>query len=343
MIVSVCHKIIIDKNPAVIDMFDQAWTIMKGRHHLYLKSPEEFEEIKNSEWYKPQRQSNKDILDGLFTASININKRDIKYNISAQDNSDFYSLEEAIEILSKPLSIVVENIEYDKFFIETLFKHFKEESVLINLHYKNGWIIFENGGGNNIPNVINERKKRFEENKVVFTKDSSKYLRMFIIIDSDKKYPSEKEIADDKSKLLDNIKYYNIPYWVTKKREMENYLPDEAFREISYNEEYINAYLKLRPEQKDFFDIEKGFPDINFDKLDPELKDLYSNLEGTEDFKTLRKEKMQFYSEHPKKASFKAEFPKMFLKSDKVTRTTLTKRANSSELEQILNKIKELL
>jgi len=101
--------------------------------------------------------------------------------------------------------------------------------------------------------------------------------------------------------------------------------------------------MKLNPTQKDYFDIEKGLPDKNFDSLDTNIRELFATLEGTEDLKIFRKNKLEMYKEYPKKGNFKAEFARLFHSSDKINRTTLVKRANSSELVDILQKIKELL
>ncbi len=341
MIYSIANDIFLDYSEETLGLIDKIWINSKGRHFFYIGSFIEYENIQKSEWYKTLRQSSKDNIDLYFTESANKKRREISVIVSSSGENTFL-LGEAEEILSKKFSIILENIENDKYFIEALLRCFKKESELINLHYQMGWLIFENGGGNNIPNVINERKRRYDGNKFNFPKDSSKYLRMFILLDSDKEFPSTDEIALDKQKILNTIKENQIPYWVTYKREMENYMPDEVIAEIPYNDNYIRAYLKLKPEQKDFFDIEKGFPDINFEKLKDGIKVLYSNLKTDEIYKILRKEKMNLYSLYPKRVNFKSEFPQLF-NSPKIDRAALSKRANSNELEEILQKISQLL
>ena len=49
---------------------------------------------------------------------------------------------------------------------------------------------------------------------------------------------------------------------------MENYIPNEVISTIENNDDYIQAYLRLSEEQKDFLDIENGFDDKKFNRLD---------------------------------------------------------------------------
>lgn len=133
---------------------------------------------------------------------------------------------------------------------------------------------------------------------------------------------------------------------------MENYLPDETFGEINGNRDYIQAYLRLTPEQKDYFDIEKGFGDHNREtpwgnesnftdeqKAAVEaFRQLYAGLSDAE-WGIFRKNNL-------KMKDFKAEFPKLF-ESESVTQETLKKRvrhqATPNELTDILDKISRAL
>lgn len=332
-----------------LDLLDTLWNCSRGRHFLFIGNLSNLESIKQSNWYISLRQSNKDQIDQQFIASAQLGKNLKKTNI-CKKNSTHFSLEEAIAILCNPLTIILENIENDANFINAIIKCYAEGKE-IDRHYKNGWLVYTNGGGNNIQNVINGMKRRFEENKSVFPKNSTDYLRVFVIIDSDKKFPSQNEVAADKVPLLDFIKKNtNNHYHVMLKREMENYLPSEIFAEIPNNEAYKKAYFNLSDIQKDFFDLEKGFPDKNFDQLDEEIQNLYSavNKNAKEDAdakKLFRKGGFVFYKTDGKKDNFKAQFPSLFL-SKNITKSNLEKRAHStnpSELKEILQKINDLL
>jgi len=226
------------------------------------------------EIYNQLRKSSQNQIDEQFTASLQIGKKEKKMVISNTGN-DSFSLKEAVDLLQRPLTVILENIEYDKYFIDALIRCF-DIGKKIKYHYDNGWLVFTNGGGNNIINVLNEMKERFEKNKSIFPKPSSTYLRTFVIIDSDKKYPSKNEVSEHKKNLLEKIQQCS-PYHVVLKREIENYLPTDIYIEIPNNDEYKTAFLDLTPVQKDYFDIEKGFPNKNFNQLDPEIISIKKN------------------------------------------------------------------
>lgn len=346
MIYSLLDDIFQHQNDQNIDLLDKIWLNSKGRHFLYINTNQNFEVIKSSDWYCHLRRSSKDQIELDFVDSFNSGKKKNKLVISNDNIGNNFSLLESFEILNKPLTIILENIEYDRYFIDSLILNFKELSNEIKNHYDKGWLVYTNGGGNNITNVINVMRDRFDKNKSDYPKDASVYLRTFIIIDSDKRFPSENEVADDKKNLLTLIKTnsnYHITsnYHVTSKREMENYLPDEILSEISNNQEFKRAYLTLTSEQKDFFDIENGLADKNFNDLEEGVKLLFGTVE--EEYKKIfRKERLKFYKEDNKKDSFKARFAKLF-ESKNITRKNLEARANTKELEIILQKINNLL
>jgi hypothetical protein len=339
MTYSFSNDIFQNPNEKHLDLIDRIWHTSKDRHFLFIGDTENYNIIKDSEWYSYLRKSNKEEIDNQVVASFNIGRNKKKLLISNQETTAF-SLIEAYEILHKPLTVILENMDYDRHFIDALVRSFKELGTKIKKYYDNGWLIYINGGGSNIVSVINGLKDRFEKNKSDFPKESRTYLRTLIIIDSDKRFPINQEVADDKMTTLSIIKQ-NSDYHVMLKREIENYLPDEIFNEISGNDNFKRAYLKLKPIQKDFFDLEKGLPDKSFDQLEEELRNLYHDIDDV-DKKTFRKESMQFFKIDGKKDNFKSRFPTLF-ESKNITRKNLEARANTNELEIILQKINDLL
>lgn len=339
MIFSISDSIFLASDDNSIDLLNKIWLKSIDRHFLYIDTAENYEKISKSEWYKSLRSSSRTQLEIFYNESVNKKRRDIKLIISG--NNEDFSLIEAEEILTKPLSIILENIENDAYFLEAILKNFiSSASKLIKFHYKNGWIKNENGGGSTIANVIQSHKTRFEKDKASFPKENYNYLRLFVMIDSDKEYPMADEFIQDKKSLVEILKNNNIVYHVTNKREIENYIPDEVVAEIQNNDMFIKAYNRLSPIQKDYFDLEKGFPNIKFENLNVEIQKLYQNISDN-DKKVFRTEKIVLMKDG-KKMSFKSEFPKYF-EHEKVTLATLSKRASSNELEQILNKISQLL
>lgn len=323
------------------ELLDKIWFTSKEKHFLFIKNKDDLAVIKNSDWYKELRKSSQQQIDLQLKNSAYIDKNKSRLIISSADKNA-YSLVEALAILEEPLIVILENIEYDKYFIDALMNNFIDGEKL-KKYYNQGWLKYTNGGGNNIPNVLRVMKDRFDKNKSDFPKNSAFYTRTFVVIDSDKKYPSTDEVAIHKNDLLQSIKR-DSAYHVTLKREMENYLPDDAFKQIPDNEDFKQAYLRLSPMQKDFFDIQKGFPNKNFKGLDEQIRNLYDDI-SDDDKKTFRKQQLEFFKEDGKKANFKAAFPKLF-QSDSISQANLKARAKSTgenELEIILQKINDLL
>ena len=340
MIFSFNDDIFKDLSDDTLHLLDKIWINSLGRHDLFIGDNRLLDTIVNSDWYQEGiRKSSKDYINNCFRASINIKRRDV--NVIVSNEEGCYTLVEADEILNKTFNLILENIEYDKYFFDALVKCFMNESKKIKLHLEKGWLIVVNGGGNNITNVLNETKKRYD--KPEFPKHASIYLRSFVIIDSDKKYPCENEVSNEKQNLLNNIKKVLVTsYHILKKREMENYLPDETFKSITHNDDFVNAYLSLNNLQKDYLDVENGLPDRNIDQLTPnELKDLYSDLVNPH-LNALRKNKLILKDVELKVLHFKQNYPKMFLHKT-VNKNSLKARANSNELEEILNKLTILL
>ncbi len=330
------------KNSSCLDSWTRIWIESKERHTLYIDQ-NVYDIILKSDWYNGLSNVNKEFIDLQYVDSNNFNRRDIQLVIS-EDIEIHFSFVEACEILLKQVSIILENIEYDSFFLESIFRSFKKECEKISFHYEKGWWVFENGGGNNIINVINKKKERFE-NSNDFKKHPKEYLRTFIILDSDKKYPSNYLVNSEKQSLLDFISVFS-KYHITQKREMENYLPDEAFSEIPENDQFKTAILKLSQLQRDFIDLEKGLPDKNIEQFEPkELFNLYIDLmkpSNKDVLNVLRKGKIEFKKENGKLDNFKSRFP-FFFNSKSVTKESLKRRANSMELEEIIQKINDLL
>jgi len=322
---------------SIIDSLDKLWHNIKDRHDLYITN---IDLIKSSNWYAGLRESNKKELENLFIKSANIPRKSNKIIVSNSYDNNSYSLTEVEVILTAPLKIILENIEYDAHFLEAIIRCYPKWGQKINEQKNKGWVEYVNGGGENISNVISSIKERFEKQKESFPKDSYRYVRAFVLLDSDKKHPNDTTL-----KLLHHtVQNSSLPYHVLNKREKENYLPIEILDEIEKNNDLIQVIKAFNPEQLDFFDLEQSFPDKNFNNLDPNIQKLYSSV-SSEDYKILRKDKLTFYKQENKKDSFKSRYSKLFL-SRKITRENLEKRAHSTdknELEQILVKIYELL
>ena len=258
-------------------------------------------------------------------------------------NNEF-TIPEADKFFNQPVSIILENNLNDAYFIKALIKHFDKDGKL-QYHLDNGWITFINGGGcTNIENAI----KAMMQSYTNMPKDAMKYLRCFVLIDSDKEY-YEQPLNEQKNRLMTFLDSHNITHHFLEKRTMENYMPDEVF--LWYKEydkslrNWVDAYIYLTAEQKDYINISKGLTEKaangqpqGRDTLNPNLQEFYlsvsdSNFDKLNTGFTL--------------TNFKAEFPKNYLENHAVHEKSLSERTehqrNSKELSEILDKINYMI
>jgi len=287
------------------------------KHKFFINDEEEIDLLLNSYWYSSLSQIEKQEINEWIIYSSTISSQTSRLIIENTPSENTLTLPEAIKYLEQPFKIIVENVLNDSYFLDCLIQNFRKQTKNI-VHFKSErWLMYENGGGTTIPHVIDATKKSF--NGKLFSKPSSFYLRYFVIIDSDKKYP-DMELPQSKKELIKYLEDNDVPYKILEKREMENYLPVSILeKEISDNQDFIRAFSRLNPIQKDYFDIENGFPNKNFKDLDGNLKDFFSGI-SDEDYGVLRSFNLK--SLNGGKDNFKSEFPKLF-ESDKIDREML--------------------
>ncbi len=338
MIFSILKDIFCAINQAEEDNLNKFWFAVFDRHELFITDNDDINTLTSSHWYSTLSEINKKIINDSVTKSIQSEKKPIAVKITKHTNG--YSILEAHRFLSQPLIILLENSLNDAYFFNALLKCFKNESKKINEHINEGWAEYGMGGGTTINNVLQSKMKAF--NSQVLTKQKHHYLRFFVLIDSDKKFKND-ELKHEAKKLISFLDEINVSYHILEKREMENYLPNEAFTKIKDNQAYIQAYLNLSAEQKDFFDLEKGFANKNFSQLPQEVQHLYRNI-SKEDKKIFRKNNLK--NINSKRGNFKSDFPKLF-ESSIITKTLLLARTkhqdDPDELKNILKKVTKLL
>lgn len=294
--------------------------------------------VQDSNLYKRLDKEDQAILEQDFNKFI---QESTSPNIVISNNDPtHFNIDEAIRYLTQPFSIILENSSSDSYFIKALIKHFDKTNE-IGRHLKNGWCQFENAGGaTNVINFLSEKLRQFRS----LPKDNYLYLRAFVVFDSDKEFP-EMPLNQSKQNLTKFLRDNKIGYHCLEKRESENYLPDEAFEEIDDNREFIESYLRLKPLQKDHFDLENGFPQKNFKHLQQEIQDLFNDV-SDEDKAIFRKDDLKRINNSGKN-NFKTDFPRLFL-SNKVTGQNLVKRCSHhsndpKELPNLISKISKLL
>ena len=339
MTFTILNDIFEDNSASTIKVLDKIWMPVGERHTFYIRNDGDIEALRNSEWFNGLRYIYREEIDLYITRSVQ-SSRPPSILIVSNQSKDYYSVTEACEILTKPVTLILENAENDAHFVRALLKNFKKKGKKIEKHLKNGWLEFGMGGGSAIPDFIEAKKHRFEQDRDIFPKESCQYLRCFVLVDSDKSYLYQ-PLKAEKQSLVQFLEENQVPYHILVKREMENYLPEVVFSEITSNDDYIRCYLDLSNMQKDYFDIEKGFNNIRFEQLPPEIKSLYEDV-SVANKEIFRNKKLEIKDNNGKKLSVKKELPKLFL-SENVTQEGLQNRAGSNELQEILDKISELL
>lgn len=334
---------------------DDLLTFFKdGKHQLILNDPDDFLAFNDSTWKESLKGNDlRLILRGLKSAKY---KKGIAI-LNDSNSEEKFSLREAYLFLKKPLQILVEHNEYDEPFYIAIIKNFDFTNQLLNA-FQEGWLEFDHGGGSTIESVVRNSLTKKETTSPYFVKPLEKYLRYFVIKDSDKEYCTiqpdgtivQQELAESKTKFfIDN----NVPFHYLYKREKENYVPDsvfEYFMQDIVKKEYAESYLKLNNHQKDFLDLEKGFSkdkkvkDRN--ELPQEVNELYKNV-GNSTFEVIG---LGFSDKYTRfKAKFSLEFvnvnrEQMF---SRIKHQPLIKSESDgeerNEYEHIVNEIKRLL
>jgi len=327
---------------------DRLWYTIEDRHKLLLRGNEEV--LMESTWFNSQRPSIQELLFELMKWSIQTpSSVKSEIQISIKDNENYFSIREAERYLIQPFIIILENSKNDGYFMNALFKNFQKYGKEIIAHKKEGWVEYRLGGGTTIKDVIQTKFSDYDDD--IFVKEKHRYLRCFVLMDSDRNFP-EKNLSSEKQSVIKFLEENNIPYHILEKREIENYLPDETIDSIPDNRAFIDAYLRLNPIQKDYFDLEKGFVKTKFKKLPDKTQVLYVDVD-TEDVKVFEKHNLlKKYKEQGQ--SFKSEFPKLFYHKT-VTKKSLLNRCkhhsntpsespyNPNELPDLVEKIAKLL
>lgn len=156
---------------------------------------------------------------------------------------EYISVDVVGTFLGQPLKVLVENSESDALFIETCLLHIG--GVDINTL----WLSIDHGGGSDIEKVV---------------KRSGGRERLVCVVDGDWTAPGEMPSTEWKFKerLKATCGKLGCALHILFKREMENYLPDDAIKRYllakGCRSPEAHVYFTLTEEQKDYFDLKKG-------------------------------------------------------------------------------------
>lgn len=227
--------------------------LYKNRYELKIAD----EDVLYTDSYGQLMQSEREYIEHVIEMDIvtssNSYDCEVKTGGEAEYTQRVFSTEEAIMYLLQPLSVILENGLNDSHFMNAVFRLFDATGVLTR-YVEEGWIRYENAGGcMNVKNFLKARIQQFA--------GKQKFLRCFVLLDGDRRYPTDGKAEEKYKKLKEQLDAWHVGYHVLEKRCMENYLPDEAMRAVAGTEfkEWFNAYIALTPEQKDFLSIAEGF------------------------------------------------------------------------------------
>ena len=329
------------------------------RYNIFVNT-EKIKELKNFQLLSTVEKSLKQFLDTEFDEFVNSKpscaKGDFRVTYPKADNN--FNIEESIHFFNQPVSIVLENNKNDSAFVISVIENFGKNNGInkAKKHIENNWLKFENAGGcANIPNFLEMFLSQFQRLSLKNQRPLSDYFRGLIIIDSDTEFKSQPSKHTNLISNLNKLGITNNQIHILQKRMMENYMPDEVFRDIKNQlkgnleiQEWIDAYLNLDDEQKDFVNIPDGFPpkknkfdnNGNRKNLDPNILNFF-NVSIT-DINFGRLDKGFNFKGFTINGEFKNEFPKLFSKQ-LVNKISLNNRDGKNELGQIVQKINDLL
>lgn len=313
---------------------------MENRYRLKISNPSIFDSLYFQELSPTDQQIVIEGLDATVNESLKTDRL-VKSDGAKYSQEPIYDAKEGYVFLSSPVSIWVENSLNDSPFVRTIIRCMRPD-IPLNDWIKWNWLTFDNAGGcSNAQNVLEEKLKE----KV----GKSKMLRCFILLDSDKTWPDE--VVTKYDQFLEFCNQNGFVYHVLHKRAMENYMPDAVFDEFRNNltNSWIDAYLHLTPEQKDYINIAEGFNANIHDKnhrnqgrigrqyMDTEVQQFYSSVSD------INYERLE---QGLNIGNFKTTFPRKFEESPSVHARALLARTShqscGNELQVIVDKILKL-
>lgn len=329
------------------------------RYNIFVNT-EKIKELKNFQLLSTVEKSLKQFLDAEFDNFINSKPSCTEgdYKITYPKSQTNFNIEEAIHFFNQPVSVILENNKNDSAFIISVIEHFGKYSSInkAKKHFENNWLKFENAGGcGNIPNFLEMFLSQFQRLSLKNQRPLSDYFRGLIIIDSDKEYKTQVTKHNNLIENLNDLGISNNQIHILRKRMMENYMPDEVFRYIKNQlpneqeiKEWIDAYLNLSDEQKNYLNIPDGFPpkknkfeaNGNRKNIDDEILTFFGFSLSDINFNKL--DKGFNFKGFNNTGEFKNEFPKLF-KKQLVNKLSLNVRDGENELEKIVQKINNLL
>ena len=223
-----------------------------GKHQLIIYNEDESAQILDSNWinrFTDEFQYDFYLfLQKAFSETAYLTSAQLENEHIIKISQNEYDLTKAKQLLNEKLYIIIENKENDHYFLDALINTFRKKGKKLRKAKTENWIDYSNGGGKN---TITQILPSFFEDKAFPP-------RLFVLVDSDKYYDGDTN--SNSQRLIEKCNELNVKYHILHKREVENYLPDIIFDELRQElQQTAQTYKRLNPEQKDYYDLEKGF------------------------------------------------------------------------------------
>ncbi len=185
-------------------------------------------------------------------------------------NPDEFTPEDAARLAEEPLWILVENRVSDGAFVERVVKEL--DRALGRMWDRAGHPIRLDsvGGKGQMPQEVDRRMHR------------KTYRPRFVaVIDSDRRAPDALPTHDAR-RLSRTCEQHHVPCWILAKREADNYLSRSLLSARpnvgADHRQRVEAWNRLTDDQKDFFDMKDGLPEI----LSADEEKLFDRLSATD-------------------------------------------------------------
>lgn len=251
-----------------------------GRHRWDVNNPGA---VRRSQWLAADTKNhwtrrNLEFLQKTVTRQAQEPPRHLAHTLRltvsvAESPPDSLAPEEAERVLGLPVYVVVENAESDRAFLDAMIRAFGR--TVLRGALDRGWCEIVGAGGSG------EIKKRVKE---LLDKVKKGPRRILVLKDSDRLLPEGPSEDRRVSKAGDEYRdIHDVSIAILRKREIENYLPDDALGRIHADKlPALRAFRRLRPDQRDHYDMKYGFkrdPKHGDPILPPEQEELFRDVD----------------------------------------------------------------
>lgn len=167
-------------------------------------------------------------------------------------------LDDALEILSEPLGILVEDADNDWAFLLGIMR--TSERNRIKAAVTKRWAEPLHGGGSGIKSRLEARLKHH-----------AKRFRTFLMFDSDRRHPDELD-PSWKPQGKEGCEGYEVEqmarrslperYWMLRRRFIESYMPEAELRNgasVIASRDTVDAFYKMSQIERWYYNMKKGF------------------------------------------------------------------------------------